>query len=147
MRTYGVTARGYGAAQPVSGYYDDGENLFYFDERDRSLLLVAAPGGGQRVVFKQDHRLHGPLSALLFTGGSSPQSEDVGFDWLKRSVPTLARTTGMPEPASSLAWLSSLDLSYKSRKPWIRRPEIWAVIGFGAFGVGYFVYSRATKKV
>ena len=140
--------RSYGMTKPITGYYDSGRgDLFYYNETDHSLMLIATPGGGKRVVFKKGHNLYGPLYALLFVAGAPPYtSEAEGLAFAEVGDPTTVRTTGTPVPASPFAWLDSLEQTYSDRKPFVRLPAFWAVVGVGALGVGYFVYSRRAHQ-
>jgi len=139
--------RSYGMTKPLTGYYDDGSNLFYYNEADHSITLVATPGGGERWVFKREHNLYGPLYALLFTGGLPSFSDEAqGLDALKPLVPTVERTKGEPRPAPFYAWLDVLELQYADRKPLVLRPAFWATSAVGVAGVGYLIYFFRRKK-
>jgi hypothetical protein len=143
MRTYGLEI-----PKTSSGYYEDGSgSLFYFDNGDRSLTLVATPGGGKRYVFRREHDLYGPLYATLFAAGvPSYVDEAEGLRFAKMANPLAEATRGVPVEAPFFAWLPSLESVYKDRKPIVRRPEFWATAGLGVLGVGYFIYSRRAKK-
>ena len=139
MRTYGETAG-------ATGYYDDGTNLFYYNAADGSLMLVATKGGGDRLLFKPGHNLHGAILAQTVVGMTPYASEEIGLSQVQSNHPTVERTTGAPVPASPFAWLESLEYNFADRKPLVRRPAFWATAGIGVLGVGYFIYSRRAKK-
>lgn len=140
-------SRGYGLIQPRTGYYLDAQNLFYYTEADHSIMLVATPGGGKRVVFKKGHNLYGPLYATIFADGNSALTgEAEGLSTLQNKGVEVERTTGSPVPAPMFAWLDSLEDTFADRKPFVRRPAFWATVSIGVLGVGYFIYSRTAKK-
>lgn len=139
LQNYGVTAAG-------TGYYDDGWNLFYYNAVDGSIMLVATPGGGDRLVFKPGHNLHGAIYTQAVVGSVPYASEEAGLAQVQGNHPEVQRTMGAPASASPFAWLESLEYNFADRKPLVRRPAFWATAGIGLFGVGYFIYSRRAKK-
>lgn len=141
-----MNLQAYGETTGATGYYDDGWNLFYHNAADGSLMLVAAPGGGDRLVFKPGHNLHGAIYAQTVVGFGPYTSEEAGLAQVQSSHPEVQRTTGAPVTASPFAWLESLEYNFSDRKPLVRRPAFWATAGIGLFGVGYFIYSRRAKK-
>jgi hypothetical protein len=72
--------------------------------------------------------------------------EAEGLRFAKMANPLVEATRGAPVAAPFFAWLPSLELVYKDRKPIVRRPAFWATAGLGVLGVCYFIYSRRAKK-